>query len=87
LRLELYGFGVGYAVAELGGFATAHGTWAGVEALDVELLASKLIQGGAIVFALSFGFCFRGLSVDSFIFLPAGEQNPAYDQGYNGQDE
>jgi hypothetical protein len=87
LRLELHGFGVGYTVAKLGGFAAVYDTWAGVEALDVEFFASKLIQCGAIVFALFLGFCFRGLSVDLFIFLPSGEQNPAYGQGYDGQGE
>jgi hypothetical protein len=87
LRLELHGFGVGYAVAELSGFAAVHGAWAGVEALDVEFFASKLIECGAIVFALFLGFCFRSLSVDLFIFLPSGKQNPAYGQAYDGQGE
>src|SRR5580704_1526755 len=64
-----------------------YGAGTGVEALDVECLAAELIEGRAVVLSLFLASHLGGLPIDPLIFLPAGENNPAYDQGYDCQGE
>src|ERR1700730_917705 len=76
LRLELDGLGIGNAVAELGFLAAVDGAGNGVEGLNGQLFAAKLVEGGAIIFKLRLGPLLRDFSFDLAIFLPAGEEDP-----------
>jgi hypothetical protein len=75
LRLQLDAFGVGYTVAELGGFATMDYRGAGVKTKDSELLAAQLLDGEAVLLALFLRAFLRGLTFEVPALLPAGEHN------------
>src|SRR5882672_8423552 len=59
LRLKADSLSVGNAVANLGGFS-AMDPWGGVEHLDGEVVAAKLLDGRLITFALLFGLRLLG---------------------------
>src|SRR6266404_6676057 len=52
LGFQLHGFGVGYAITDLNGFASTDHAGGGVEILDSELLSAELFQGDAILLLL-----------------------------------
>src|SRR5438046_4196298 len=81
LRLELDGLGVGHAVAQLDGFTAANDPGDGVETLDGEFLAAKMLQGEAILLPLLLGLRFPGAPFDVAIFLPARNEDEANHQG------
>ena len=86
LRLELDGFGVGNAVAELDGFAAANLAGRGVEILNGQLLAAHLLEGGAVLLALLLGALFAGAMFEDAVLPPAGEENPDDYEGDDGDE-
>src|SRR5882724_9766126 len=76
LRLERDRLGVGYAVAKLGGFASADDARACIEHLDGKVFAAKLLDSDPVLFALFFGEFDGGALLDGAIFVPAGEYDP-----------
>lgn len=87
LRLELDGFGVGHAVAELDRLTAASLAGSGVKGLDRQFLAAHLFESGAILLALLFGRRFSGAIFDGAVLPPAGEENPENDEGGNREDK
>ena len=75
LRLQRDAFGIGYTVAELGGFATMDNGGAGVKTKDCELLAAQLLDGEAVLLALFLRAFLSGLTFEVAALLPAGDHN------------
>src|SRR3984957_5541524 len=76
LRLKGDAFSVGNAVANLGGFS-AMDSWGGVEHLDGEVVAAKLLDGRLITFALLFGLSLFGALLIGARCLMARKENPS----------
>ena len=76
LRLQGYGFGVGHAEANLGGLAAAD-FGCGVEHLDGQGVAAKLLDGGLIRFMLFLGLCVADTLVVLLVLAVARKENPA----------
>src|SRR6266478_1830389 len=80
LRFQRHGLGVGYAIADLHGFASTDQAAGGVEILDGQLLSAELFQGDAILLLLLLrSFLFRAV-FHGAIFQPARKKNPSYNK-------
>src|SRR5258708_2154226 len=76
LQLQGDGLSVGNAEANLAGFS-APDAWGGVEHLDGEVVAAKLLDGRLITFALLFGLSSFGAFFIGASCLMARNENPS----------